>query len=110
MIDWNRVTELIEEVGRESFDDVLTLFLEEVEDVTARLASKPDLQALEHDMHFLKSSALTLGFSDFAARCQTAEIDAARGFGDHVELSDILECYLHSKAHFLEELPHRLAA
>ena len=33
MIDWARVSELRDEVGPEDFEEVLHLFLEEVEDV-----------------------------------------------------------------------------
>ena len=37
MIDWKRVSELREEVGEENFDEVIDLFLFEVEDELARL-------------------------------------------------------------------------
>ena len=37
MIDWARVRELKDEVGADAFDEVVELFLEEVEEVIVRL-------------------------------------------------------------------------
>ncbi len=70
MIDWSRVTTLREEVGAEDFDEVVELFLEEVDDVVARLESGPAHDTLSEDLHFLKGSAMSLGFRQFSALCQ----------------------------------------
>ena len=40
MIDWSQVAQLRDDVGVEDFDDVLDIFFEEVEEVTARLAAQ----------------------------------------------------------------------
>ena len=61
MICWERVNELREEMGADDFQEVVGLFLEEVEEVLVRLQSNPDPAAYEQDMHFLKGSAMNLG-------------------------------------------------
>lgn len=110
MIDWQRVTALKDEVGAEDFDEVVELFLAEVEEVTDRLARTVDATTLEHDMHFLKSSALTIGFSGFADQCQAAETCAASGQAAQVDVGAVLDSYRNEKAEFLTELPNRHAA
>ena len=60
MIDWDRLKELRDEVGAEDFDEVVELFLDEVEGVMDRLRDSPDVDTLEEDLHFLKGSALLI--------------------------------------------------
>lgn len=110
MIDWDRLMELREEVGPEDFDEVVELFLDEVEGVMDRLRESPDLETLEEDLHFLKGSALSLGFKNFSALCQTGETNAAQGNADEIDLPEILACYDASKAMFIADLPGQLAA
>jgi HPt (histidine-containing phosphotransfer) domain-containing protein len=96
MIDWTRVTELHREVGAEDFEEVVTLFIEEVEAA---------LEALDyHDpspehLHFLKGSALNLGFTALAQQCASPAHTAA-----------LRACFAESKASFLSQLRQRLAA
>ena len=66
MIDWARVSEFHDEVGAEDFDEVVALFLEEVDEAIAALRDLTDLSELEPQCRFLKGSALNIGFSDFA--------------------------------------------
>ena len=73
MIDWTRVEELKQEVGEDDFSEVVDLFLEEVEETITRLKQTPDLSQLEEDMHFLKGSALNLGFEQFSTLCQAGD-------------------------------------
>ena len=108
MIDWSRVTELCDEVGKEDIDEVVELFFEEVEDITERMKSSPDLVTLEADLHFLKGSALSLGFSDFAALCQHGETASANGQASDVDVPAVLKSYDTSKAVFLNDLPRML--
>lgn len=110
MIDWTRVTELCDEVGAEDLDEVVELFFEEVEEITNRLRAATDLTTLEADLHFLKGSALSLGFRDFAELCQTGETASARGDAIQVDVPAILKSYDASKAVFLDDLPRRMAA
>lgn len=109
MIDWARVMLLRDEVGPEDFDEVVALFLEEVEEITDRLRDRHDHATLEEDLHFLKGSALSLGFVDFSALCQTGETLSANGQATAVDVQAVLACYHQSKTEFLADLPARLA-
>lgn len=110
MIDWSRVKELCDEVGSEDFDEVVELFLEEVEEVIARLRMSPDPSQLEQDLHFLKGSALSLGFTTFSDLCQDGERASADDQAGTVNVMEIVAEFERSKAGFLAELPARLAA
>jgi len=101
MIDWNRVSELKEEIGEDDFAEVAEMFMAEVEEVIARMRSRPDPAAYEADLHFLKSSALNLGFSQLSALCQEGETRAAGGMAEAVELAPIFASYDQSKSAFL---------
>jgi HPt (histidine-containing phosphotransfer) domain-containing protein len=100
MIDWNRVAELKEEVGVEDFDEVIELFLEEVDEVIERLTSHPDLTKLEEDLHFIKGSALNLGFDMLGKLCQTGEKAAANGQSASVDVGQIVTAYRNSIEEF----------
>lgn len=110
MIDWNRVAELRDEVGPEDFGEVVELFLEEVEGVIARITAPGGANALEQDMHFLKGSALSLGFQEFSAMCQDGERTAAAGGAGQVDINAIAAKYEASKAEFTGGLEQRFAA
>jgi HPt (histidine-containing phosphotransfer) domain-containing protein len=110
MIDWGRVAQLRDEVGPDDFAEVVELFLEEVEEVTGRLAASPQASALREDLHFLKGSALNLGFERLGAMCQEAERLAARGEEGAVSIAPILTCYEDSRQSFLENLKQRQVA
>lgn len=110
MIDWNRVNELQDEVGIEDFREVSAMFLEEVEDTMTRMIAVPDLSTLEEDMHFLKGSALNLGFEQFSTLCQAGESAAGNGQPETICLDDIFESYASSKAAFIERLGSTKAA
>ena len=101
MIDWTRVRELKDEIGEEDFDEVAEMFIAEVDEVIDRLKAAPDPARYEADLHFIKSSALNLGFSDLSALCQTGERQAAGGSTDEVDLGAVFTTYDASKAAFL---------
>lgn len=86
----------------------MELFLEEVEEVVTRLKQDADVNELENDLHFLKGSAMNLGFSEFSALCQDGELRAAEGRGDEINLSKVVECYTVSKIAFVTDLPQVL--
>jgi len=73
MIDWQRVSDLRDEVGEEDFPEIVTVFLEEVDEVLTRLAAPGAQPPTPGDMHFLKGSAKTLGFAETAALCKRRE-------------------------------------
>ena len=117
MIDWAQVGELRNEVGADDFEEVVHLFLAEVEAVIALLQSRVEsgLQAdagdpLEAQLHFLRGSALSLGFTTFCSLCLTAERKAADGLATAEDVSEVLFAYYSAKAEFLEGLPNALAA
>jgi len=96
VIDWSKVTSLIDEIGADSFDEVVELFLDEVDTVITRLKARPD--------PFLKGSAWNLGFADFGALCQDGERLAARGGAASIDIAAVLDCYQRSKMDFLAGL------
>jgi len=77
MIDWARVAQLREEIGAEDFSEVIEIFLEEVESEIAPLRQTCTPSQLEAVLHFLKGSALNLGFATFAELCADGETKAA---------------------------------
>lgn len=100
MLDWDRINELKDEVGAEDFREVVAMFLEEVEDTMVRMISVSDMTTLEEDMHFLKGSALNLGFAHFSNLCQAGELAAKNGQAETVYLDEVYESYAASKAQF----------
>ncbi|QOL82057.1 Hpt domain-containing protein [Pseudooceanicola spongiae] len=107
MISWGQILELRNDVGQDGFDEVISIFLEEVETTLNHL---PQSSQLEEDLHALRGSAMTLGFRACAALCAQGEKLAGEGCADRVDLNAIQTTYLESKALFLAELPARLAA
>ena len=100
MIDWNRVEDLRQEIGSADFAEVVALFLEESDEVAARLTQGPNLRA---DLHFLKGSALNLGFQALAQRCGQGE-DALRDASGDVDPAPILALYRDSRSAFVQAL------
>lgn len=84
-IDWTHVTLLRDEMG-DDFDDLLQVFLNEVDEGLSRLEEAPVGPDLADALHFLKGSALNLGLSSFASLCSDNEQlarcggDVARGY------------------------------
>jgi HPt (histidine-containing phosphotransfer) domain-containing protein len=109
MIDWGRVAELRAEIGEDSFGEVIALFLEETDEVTGRLSATAP-EALGRDLHFLKGSALNLGFAELGQLCEEGEWHCRMGAPDKVERQVILDSYAASKAAFQESLPQQSAA
>ena len=110
MINWYRVAELREEVGVDDFAEIIELFLEEVDAIIELLRDGQGLYDLEAHLHFLKGSALNLGFAQFADLCQAGETAAAQGRSDSVDLGAIITVYDSARAVFLEQSPKRFAA
>ena len=96
MIEWDRVNELRSEIGDDDFAEVVTMFLEESDEIIAQTKIGIDAKTLESNLHFLKGAALNLGFADFAAICQIGERRAASGSVD-VDLVMVADSYYASK-------------
>ncbi|WP_317056467.1 Hpt domain-containing protein [Roseovarius rhodophyticola] len=107
MIDWTRVARLREEIGADDFSEVIEVFLEEVEGEIAPLRQPCEPSQLEAVLHFLKGSALNLGFETFAELCADGESKAAEGHVAEIDLHAILKSYSNSKVLFLDALEHR---
>jgi HPt (histidine-containing phosphotransfer) domain-containing protein len=110
MIDWAQVNTLRDDVGKDDFSEIVEIFIEEVEEVINRLRNTSSLDTLGDDLHFLKGSALNLGFSVFSDHCQKGETAAAAGKAAQVDVSAILSSYDTSKTLFLAHLPAKLSA
>jgi len=110
MIDWGRVSELRDEIGAEDFAEVVEIFLEEVDEAIAELGKSGGAGDLETQLHFLKGSALNLGFADFSKHCQAGETAAGNSGQDQIDLPDIIKCYEMSKSEFLTALETMTAA
>ncbi len=108
MIHWPRVKQLREEVGADEFDEVDEIFLDEVHEAIARLKSDTARADLEQNLHFLKGSALSLGFEQFSRLCQDGERRAAAGRGAEVDLAEILTSFDASKSVFQADLRQNL--
>lgn len=104
MIDWNRVTELRDEVGSEDFGEIVALFLEEMDEVIKRLKCSEDRSTLRDDLHFLKGSSLNLGFASLSNLCQLGEMAFSTEVEGIVDLSQILRSYKMSRAEFTANL------
>lgn len=111
MIDWARVGELVDEIGAEDFEEVVELFLLEVEGAISALAkAEGNPVVTEEQMHFLKGAALNLGFEALAQLCLKGEKAAASGRPDVVSVDEVRQCYRTSRQTFETDLPGRLAA
>jgi HPt (histidine-containing phosphotransfer) domain-containing protein len=109
MIDWDRVAALKEEVGTEDFDEVIELFLMEVDEEIDALNAVPPGVPLQEKLHFLKGSALSLGFSQFSNLCQSGEAALQTDPAAQVDLGAICDSYQSSRETFLSDLPNKLA-
>ena len=102
MIDWERVGELRAEVGEDDFAEIAELFLAEVEEVVTRLLTAPEADRLAEDCHFLKGSAVNLGFAEFARLCQAGERLAQVGRGAEISISELADSFERSRRAFFE--------
>lgn len=109
MIQWTRVNELRDEVGAEDFVEVVELFLEEVEDTIRDLSPESTANQMEQHLHFLKGSALNLGFQMFSELCQDGERKSAKGETGTIDVTAIIKGFEQSRSMFLTQLPQMLA-
>jgi HPt (histidine-containing phosphotransfer) domain-containing protein len=108
VIDWDRVADLRAEIGEADFEEVVEMFLCESDEVITRLRrGRPD-PTLEAELHFLKGSALNLGFSQLAELCSKGEKAAEAGRA--VDLGAIVSSYGATRKAFETGLRDRNAA
>ncbi|MGQ0565047.1 MAG: Hpt domain-containing protein [Gemmobacter sp.] len=110
MVDWTRVRELQDEIGADDFAEVVQLFLEETDDVVARLIAGPPMAEVEALLHFLKGSSVNLGLATLAKLCADGERRAAGGQPQDIDLAAVAAAYARCKEEFLAGLQSRRAA
>ena len=93
MLDWDRISELKSEVGEDAFDEVLELFLEEVDEVIGKLSPRTGDTDFAEAMHFLRGSAANLGFQSMAELCLANERLALSDGAQTVDIAALVTCY-----------------
>lgn len=102
MIDWTRVAELRDEIGAEDFDEIVEVFLDEVNEAVDGLPRCAQGADMAGALHFLKGSALNLGFQTLADACRENERSVASGVAADIEA--IATTYAQARAAFLHGL------
>ena len=110
MIDWDRVSQLQEEVGEDDFQEVVDMFLDEVNGEIDSITREQSSQELEAKLHFLKGAALNLGLKAFADLCRVGEDLARDGKKAEVDKAAIVTCYRASMEEFSTVLGSSAAA
>nr|WP_271950708.1 Hpt domain-containing protein [Ruegeria faecimaris] len=100
MIDWSRVRQLRDEVGADEFDEVVEIFLDEVQQGLEHLQVDDDRSDFEKHLHSLKGSALSLGFRTLAKLCQDGERHSAQGQAATVDIAEIVGTFRTSATEF----------
>lgn len=104
LIDWQRVDDLATEIGADAVIEVVTMFLEETDEVMARLG---ETTPTTEDYHFLKGSALNLGLSDLATLCQLGEQEVNAGICSQNTRTAVLNIYPASKSAMITGVAER---
>lgn len=108
MIDWARVAQLRKDIGEDDFDEVIDIFVDEVEGIIDRLREATSRDQLAAELHCLKGSAANLGFSAFAQICAAGEARMRGADGGDLDLGQVLQSYQASKASFLDGIASQL--
>ncbi|MDO9639050.1 MAG: Hpt domain-containing protein [Pseudotabrizicola sp.] len=99
MIDWQIANDLKQAIGPEVFEEVVTVFFQETDSTLNRLLGATTADAMKSELHFMKGSALNLGFSDLAQICQRLESRAEAGESD-LPLAQVKTIYSASQDEF----------
>ncbi|WP_226623900.1 Hpt domain-containing protein [Alloyangia pacifica] len=111
LIDWRRVAELRGEIGAADFDEVVALFLTEVQATLDRLPARPEsLQEFSEQLHYLKGCTLNLGFARLSSLCEAGELAISAGLGAGLDPELLRTCFARSREEFLAQLPDLRAA
>ncbi|RWR04767.1 Hpt domain-containing protein [Paenirhodobacter populi] len=102
LIDWKMVEDLHADIGTADFAEVVMLFLSEVEDVLNPITPGP---LSSEELHFLKGSALNLGFVGLAGLCRDADAPDAR-----MRRAMLQDTFVQSRNEFLARVGHYLRA
>lgn len=107
MIDWEQISILRTDLGA-GFDELVEVFLNEMDGAIAQLDPDAAPDRIAADLHFLKGSALNLGFATFARLCAAGETCASHG--GRVDLAPIRASYCDSRLVFVAGLKAERAA
>lgn len=111
LFDRERLDELRSEIGEDDLAEVVSLFLEEADEVIARLSATMSPAKLTAELHFLKGAALNLGLQQLCSLCQEAERLAAQINGQGaINVAGIISTYHASRKAFLGALAKGNAA
>ena len=101
MIDWEQVATLQTAVGRDDFSTIMCVFFKEVEEANAQLTMGVTTDQFRDILHFVKGSALSVGFVELSEQCAQAEGNFAGSQQITSFWKEILTSYEKSKEHFL---------
>lgn len=99
MIDWQIANDLKQAIGADVFDEVIAVFFAEADDTLTRIMAATTAEDMQNELHFMKGSALNLGFSDMAQLCQRLELRAEAGDTD-LPLAQVQTVYAASREEF----------
>lgn len=106
MIDWDYVKQLEADIGTAEFNNVVALFLDEVDsEVELLRTAVASADTLKSKMHFLKGSAYYLGFTEFGDICTRNEILAGTGSPEKIDLARLIAVYEQARLQFLKDAP-----
>ena len=94
MIDLTRLEELRIDFGSDGLQDLMPVFIEEIEGAILKLKTQSGADDIAMTAHFIKGSAANLGLSDLARLCGELETSAEDGtsVGDLKQrISDIFD-------------------
>tara|TARA_R110000796_G_scaffold27713_2_gene76267 strand:+ start:4747 stop:5079 length:333 start_codon:yes stop_codon:yes gene_type:complete len=104
VIDWAYVNGLCNDIGRDSFDEIIQVFFEEVEDTLKHLENLPNQIDITEELHFLQGSALNLGFVGFSAECRKRHEILPDNLDELRHTANLLATYKASKIKFLSAI------
>lgn len=104
MIDWTRIRDLKHEVGNDDFSEIVDLFFDEVRETLEDIKCAPPEANLEASFHFLKGSAINLGFATFSSLCENAEMATKQGTDIEGLLPAIISSFAQSYDEFTANL------
>ncbi|PCH98602.1 MAG: histidine kinase [Rhodobacteraceae bacterium] len=100
MIDWIQLRQLQSDVGKDEMDEVVELFLTEVDEAIEVFQKNVGAMAFADKgaaYHFLKGCAFNLGFQAFGEKCSEGEEVSKQNKNPDISLSDLVALYAASK-------------
>lgn len=104
MLNWTTIKKLHHDIDPEDFDEIVDIFLGEMETEIQALRKDDCTDTIGCRLHFLKGSALNMGFETFSKLCTVGEQGLATPSTSGIDTFEIEECYKKSKTQFLRQL------